>query len=90
MEKYYKILKEINENKLDITKLYILSCITYDKQDKLLTSKVLKMLDYIYDTWLDIDEDICLEKLCDIVCEHWEEIINEEYDYDDIISDLFV
>lgn len=90
MEKYYKILKEINENKLDITKLYILSCITYDKQDKLLTSRVLKMLDYIYDTWLDIDEEICLAKLCDIVCEHWEEIINEEYDYDDIISDLFV
>lgn len=90
MEKYYKILKEINENKLDITKLYILSCITYDKQDKLLTSKVLKMLDYIYDTWLDIDEDICLAKLCDIVCEHWEEIINEEYEYDDIITDLFV
>lgn len=85
MEKYYKILKEINENKLNITKLYILSCI--DTKDENLASE---KLEYIYDTWLDIDGDICLAKLCDIVCEHWEEILNEEYDYDDIISDLFV
>lgn len=85
MEKYYKILKEINENKLDITKLYILSCI--DTKDE---NSASEKLEYIYDTWLDIDNDICLAKLCDIVCEHWEEIINEEYDYDDIISDLFV
>lgn len=39
--------------------------------------------------WLEIDEDIDLCKLCDIVCGHWEEIQNEEYDYDDIIIDLF-
>lgn len=89
MKKYEEILKTMRKEKLDTTKLYILSCITYDKQDKLLTSKVLKMLDYIYDTWLEIDGNVCLEKLCDLVCENWEEIKKDEYTFDDICIDLF-
>lgn len=90
MEKYRKVLEIIKCMKIDITKLYILSYITYDNYDKILDTRIIKMLDYIYDTWLEIDDDVCISKLCDIVCDHWEEIINEKYNYDDIISDLFV
>lgn len=82
MKKYFEILNEIEDNNIDMTKLYILSCIERD-------NSVLGKLDYIYDTWLEIDEDICLARLCDIVNEHWEEIQEDEYGYDDIVIDLF-
>lgn len=82
MEKYCEMLEKINEEKLDITKLYILSCLPINPDR-------FEMLEAIYDTWLDIDEDICLARLCDIIVEHWEEYKNDEYDTDDIISDLF-
>lgn len=82
MEKYFEILKEIENNDINMAKLYILSCVEQDEN-------TLEKLDYIYDTWLDIDEDICLARLCDIVEEHWEEIQEDEYGYDDITIDLF-
>lgn len=82
MEKYFEILKEIEDNNIDMTKLYILSCLQQDVD-------TLQKLDYIYDTWLDIDEDICLARLCDIVDMHWEEIQEDDYGYDDIVIDLF-
>lgn len=82
MKKYFEILSEIEDSDIDMTKLYILSCIERD-------NSVLEKLDYIYDTWLDIDEDICLARLCDIVDMHWEEIQDDEYGYDDIVIDLF-
>lgn len=82
MKKYFEILNEIEDNNIDMTKLYILSCVEQDEN-------TIKKLDYIYDTWLEIDEDICLARLCDIVDMHWEEIQDDEYGYDDIIIDLF-
>lgn len=82
MDKYFKILDQINEEKIDMTKLYILSCIERDEEN-------LAKLDYIYDTWLDIDEDICLARLCDIVNTHWEEIKEETFDYEDLVIELF-
>lgn len=94
MEKYFEILKEIEDNRIDMTKLYILSCIENFKPTKSLcyslNNAIFEVMEYIYDTWLEIDEDICLAKLCDIVCEHWEEILDEIYDIDDITTDLFI
>ena len=75
-------LGKISKENIDMTKLYILSCIERDEES-------LAKLDYIYDTWLDIDEDICLARLCDIVNENWEEIKEETFEYDDILIELF-
>ena len=82
MDKYFEMLDKIVEEKIDMTKLYILSCIERDEEN-------LAKLDYIYDTWLDIDEDICLARLCDIVNTHWEEIKEETFDYEDLVIELF-
>ena len=82
MEEYFKILNIIKAKNIDITKLYILSCVQQDEES-------LEKLDYIYDTWLEIDEDICLARLCDIVNEHWEEIKEDNYTQEDIEFELF-
>ena len=82
MEKYFEVLKTINEKNIDITKLYILSCVENVEER-------VEKLDYIYDTWLEIDEDICLARLCDIVNEHWEEIKEDSYTQEDIEFELF-
>lgn len=84
-EKYFDILKIVDENKLNITKLTIFANINgqFEKEE------MIQVMNYIYDTWLDIDEDFCLERLCDIVCENWELIQNDEFGYDDIMIELF-
>lgn len=82
MEEYFKVLDIINEKHIDITKLYILSCVENVEERA-------EKLDYIYDTWLEIDEDICLARLCDIVNEHWEEIKKDNYTQEDIEFELF-
>lgn len=85
MKEYYKVLKEINDKKIDITKLYIYSCISTEIEEQ----EHERIVDYIYDTWLNIDEDICLARLCDIVNEHWEEIKEDKFMQEDIEFELF-
>lgn len=85
MENYEKIIKEMEKNHLDITRLYI-----YDIVRGVLTKKEHKeAVEFVYDTWLDIDADLDLAKLTDVVCENWEEIKNDEFDQDDIINEMF-
>lgn len=84
-EKYFDILKIVDENKLNITKLTIFANINgqFEKE------KMIQVMNYIYDTWLDIDADFSLARLCDIVCENWEQIQNDEFTDDDIMIELF-
>lgn len=86
MEKYFKILEELENQKIDIVRLFLLSSIKFTQDNK---KEEWNIVNYCYDMWLEIDEDIDLAKLADIVVEHWEEILNEEYSYDDIVVDLF-
>ena len=72
-EKYFEILNKISEEKLDITKLYILSCCSMDTEE--LNWAV---MEYTYDCWLEADTDLDLAKLTAIVIDHWEEIQNDE------------
>lgn len=81
MEKYFEILDKIEKEKVDIVKLFILSCLDTDNKEL-----ALEQLDYIYDLWLDIDEDISLARLADIVSDQWEKIENGEMEKDDIIN----
>lgn len=85
MKEYYEILKEIENKKLNITKLYIYSCVSTEIEE----NEHQKIVDYIYDTWLKIDQDICLARLCDIINDNWENIKNNEFNYDDIEIQLF-
>lgn len=73
MEKYFKILEEIEKNNLDTTKLYILSCL--DLKDRELA---IRQMDYIYDLWIEVDVDLDLSRLADIVVENWEDIQNDK------------
>lgn len=85
MEKYEQIINLMKENKVDITRLYI-----YDTVRVLLPKEEHKSaVEYVYDTWLDIDSDLDLAKLTDVVCEKWVEIKNDELTQDDIISEMF-
>lgn len=79
--KYFDILDKINEEKIDITKLYILSCMCMntDEEDW-------EAMEYTYKAWLHADTDLDLAKLSAIVCDNWEEIQNEEIQIDEIIS----
>ena len=81
MEKYFKILEEIEKNNLDITKLYILSCL--DLKDRELA---IRQMNYIYDLWIDADVDLDLSRLADIVVENWKDIQNDKMLDDEIIE----
>lgn len=81
MEKYFKILEEIEKNNLDITKLYILSCLNL--KDKELA---IRQMNYIYDLWIDTDVDLDLSRLADIVVENWEDIQNDKMLDDEIVE----
>lgn len=85
MEKYDEIRKQMKENNLDMTRLYIYDIVFWSDIEK---EEHKKAVDYIYDTWLDIDADICLARLCDIVCENWEDIKTDDYTQDDIEFEL--
>lgn len=81
MDKYFKILDQINEEKIDMTKLYILSCM--DISDKDLSWQ---MMNFAYDVWLNADVDLDLSRLADIIAEHWKEIQNDEIFENEIIE----
>ena len=81
MEKYFKIIEEIEKNNLDITKLYILSCL--DLKDRELA---IRQMNYIYDLWIDTDVDLDLSRLADIVVENWEDIQNDKMLDDEIVE----
>ena len=87
MEKYFKLLEQIESEKIDIVKLYLLSCIKFTQDNK---EEEWKIVEYCYDMWLKIDEDIDLAKLADIVVENWKDIKEDDYGYNDIINDIFV
>ena len=85
MEKYEQIINFMKESKLDMTRLYI-----YDTVRVLLPKEEHKAaVEYVYDVWLDFDNDLTLSRLTDVVCEKWVEIKNDEIKQDDIIDELF-
>lgn len=86
MNKYFKILEQLENEKIDIVKLFLLSSIKFTQDNEEEEWKIVK---YCYDMWLKIDDDIDLAKLAYIVVENWEDIKNDEYGYDDIVVDLF-
>lgn len=79
--KYFKILEKINEEKIDITKLYILSCCPFDT-DELNWA----IMEYTYDVWLEADTDLDLARLTAVVADNWEEIQNDEITDTEIID----
>ena len=83
MEKYYKMLGNIEEQKMDIVKLFLLSTINMSQDTK---EEEWKIVNYCYDLWIDADVDIDLARLADIVVEHWKEIQNDEVFDDEIIE----
>ena len=85
MDKYFEILEQIKKEQLDITKLYLLSCLDLSNK-KLATMQ----MQYCYEVWLDIDTDIDLAKLADIVSMNWEKIQNDEMLEEEIIEECVV
>lgn len=83
MEKYYKMLKNIEEQKIDMVKLFLLSTINMSQDTR---EEEWKIVNYCYDLWIDADVDIDLARLADIVVEHWEEIQKDEMTDDEIIE----
>ena len=71
MEKYFKLLGDIEKEKIDITKLYLLSSFQYSLDNE---KDEWKAVNYCYDLWLMIDVDVSLSRLADIVADRWEEI----------------
>lgn len=85
MDKYFEILEKIENEKIDITKLYILSCMSFDTNEE-----NWKAMEYTYDCWIEADTDLDLARLSAIVCDKWEEIQNDEIDYLEIIEDCVI
>lgn len=81
MNNYTKILKEIENSNINITKLYIYDIV----KDH---SEALKIMETVYDLWLDIDADISISRLADLVKENWKDYKKDKYTIDDIIMDL--
>lgn len=83
MEKYYKMLENIEEQKMDIVKLFLLSTINMSQDTK---EEEWKIVNYCYDLWIDADVDIDLARLANIVVEHWQEIKRNKITDDEIID----
>lgn len=82
MEKYFEMLEKINKENIDMTKLYLLSCL--DLSDKELATEQMK---FCYDLWLEADVDMDLARLTDIVDKNWEKIQNDEITDEEIIEE---
>lgn len=82
MEKYFEMLEKINKENVDMTKLYLLSCL--DLSDKELATEQMK---FCYDLWLEADVDMDLARLTDIVKKYWEEIQNDKLTDEEIIEE---
>ena len=83
MEKYYNELKNIEEQKIDIVKLFLLSTINMSQATK---EEEWKIVNYCYDLWLKADVDLDLSRLADIVVENWEDIQNDKMLDDEIVE----
>lgn len=83
MEKYYNVLKNIEEQKIDIVKLFLLSTINMSQATK---EEEWKIVNYCYDLWLEADVDLDLSRLADIVVENWEDIQNDKMLDDEIVE----
>lgn len=83
MEKYYKMLGNIEEQKMDIVKLFLLSTINMSQDTK---EEEWEIVQYCYKLWLYADTDMDLSRLADIVVEHWQEIKKNEITDDEIID----
>ncbi len=81
MEKYFEILDKICKENIDITKLYILSCISAETEEL-----EWEEMEYAYDCWIEADTDLDLARLAGIVSENWEEIKNDEITDEEIIE----
>ena len=83
MEKYYNELKNIEEQKIDIVKLFLLSTINMSQATK---EEEWKIVNYCYDLWLKADVDLDLSRLADIVVEFWGKIQRDEMTDGEIIE----
>ena len=83
MEKYYNELKNIEEQKIDIVKLFLLSTINMSQATK---EEEWKIVNYCYDLWLKADVDLDLSRLADIVVEFWGKIQQDEMTDEEIIE----
>lgn len=83
MEKYYNELKNIEEQKIDIVKLFLLSTINMSQATK---EEEWKIVNYCYDLWLKADVDLDLSRLADIVVEFWGKIQQDEMTDEEILE----
>lgn len=83
MEKYYNELKNIEEQKIDIVKLFLLSTIDMSQATK---EEEWKIVNYCYDLWLKADVDLDLSRLADIVVEFWGKIQQDEMTDEEILE----
>lgn len=81
MDKYFEMLDKIMEENIDITKLYILSCCTMDTKEL-----GWEVMEYTYNAWLQADTDLDLARLTAIVVDHWQGIIEDKIDMQEIID----
>ena len=82
MGKYFKMLEKIEKENINITKLYLLSCL--DTSDKV---TAVEQMEYCYNVWIEADVDMDLARLADIVREYWEAIQKDEKTDKEIIED---
>jgi len=83
MEKYFEILENMKLNRLDITKLYILS----STDNRLSKEERVEQMNYVYDLWLDADVDLDLSRMTDIVIENWKKIKNGKMTDEEILDE---
>ena len=84
-KRYFDILDKITEEKIDITKLYILSCMGFSSDEK-----NWEVMQYTYECWLEADTDLDIARLACIASDNWEEIENGEIERQEIIDECLI
>ena len=88
MTEYFDFLDKMRKAKIDITRLFILECIECQNCDKYSKETLVKMVEYIYEAWLGV-EDINLARLCDATFYNWKKIKEENISSREIINYLY-
>lgn len=86
MEEYLRILKNMENKRMDNTFLYITSCLNYKNLD---VETLDEQANMIYNFWLDSDVELDLSKLCDVVSFNFDKIKQEKTagnSYNDILD----
>ena len=93
-KKYFEILEKMENEKIDITKLYILSCVFCPISGAEITEEERKkeeweIAEFTYKCWFSSEDDLDIARLSWLVSDRWQEICTKNISVKDFVEDYY-